>query len=172
MRQEKEFLLEDIKSCVNTGSYVIVRYNKFSANLANSFRRETGKLGNTYEVVRKRVLIKAADSLGVKIDPKSLDGHIGLVFGGKDILETTKFLFKFGADNDKVVEVIGGTVDGKLYNGNDMEKLSKLPSMNEMRAQLLGLFVAPLGETLGVMDAVVSSVVYCLANKADQAEKG
>ena len=52
----------------------------------------------------------------------------------------------------------------------DVESLSKLPGKDEMRAQLLAYLEAPMAQTLAVMDALLTSVVYCLENKSKQAE--
>ncbi len=95
-------------------------------------------------------------------------GISALVFAGNDPFETTKFVFKFSQESDKAMEVIGGRFEGQLYNAAEMETLSKLPSKDEMRAQLLSVLQAPMAQTLAVMDAVLSSVVYCLDNKSKQ----
>jgi large subunit ribosomal protein L10 len=169
MKQEKQLLLNEVKDQIDqVGSFVIMSYLKFTANKANDFRRLMTKNGAHLEVVRKRVLIKAANAAGVTLDLAQLPGHIGLVFASQDVLETTKDVFKFSKDNDKVIQVIGGRVEGQLYNAVDMETLSKLPSKDEMRAQFLATLEAPMSHTLSVMEAVLASVVYCLDNKCKQ----
>lgn len=168
MRQEKQLLLDEIKGQITQfNSFVIMQYTKLNANAANDFRREIAKSGGSVEVVRKRVLIKAAQEAGIALDLAALPGHIGLVFAGNDPIETTKVVFKFG-QNSKAVQVIGGRLDGKLYSGADIETLSKLPGKDEMRAQLLAVFEAPMAQTLAVMEALLTSVVYCLDNKSKQ----
>lgn len=169
MRKDKQLLLDEVKEQIDQyNSFVIMSYLKLGANAANKFRTEIANLGGNVEVMRKRVLIKAAEAAGVTLDIKALPGHIGLVFAGRDALETTKAVFKFSQDNNKAVEVIGARFEGQLYNGADMEMLSKLPGKDEMRAQLLATLEAPLSQTLAVMDAVLTSVVYCLDNKCKQ----
>lgn len=169
MKKEKQLLLDEIKEHLDQSpAFLIMRYLGLSANKANDFRRQIASLGGSLEIVRKRVLIKAADSHGVKLDLNDLPGHIGLVFASKDPLDMTKSVFKFSDENDKVISVIGGRFEGQLYNAEQMAMLSKLPSKNEMRAQLLSVLEAPLSQTLGVMDALLSSVVYCLDNKCKQ----
>jgi len=168
MRREKQLLLDEVKDLIDQyGSFILMRYFKFSANAANQFRRNVAKTGGNVEVLRKRILIKAAEAAGAKLDV-DLPGHIGLVLLGKDPLETTKAVFKLSKETDKAVEVIGGRFEGKLYNAAEMEKLSKLPGRDEMRAQLLSVLEAPMAQTLAVMDAVLASVVYCLDNKCKQ----
>jgi large subunit ribosomal protein L10 len=169
MRQEKQLLLDEVQGHLKkSDSFLIMRYKGLSANKANDFRGNVAQKGALFEVVRKRILVKAAHELGIKIDLDALDGHIGLVFAGQDPLETAKFVFKFGEDNDKAVQVIGGRFEGRLYNAAEMETLSKLPSKDEMRAQFLSVLEAPMSQTLAVMEAVLSSVVYCLDNKSKQ----
>lgn len=169
MRKDKQLLLDDVADQVkNQGSFLIMSYLGLDANKANELRREVAKTGGNIEVVRKRVLIKAAQVAGVTLNLDEMPGHIGLIFAGPDLLETTKTVFKFSQDVGEALKVIGGRYEGQLYSGADVEMLSKLPGKDEMRAQLLGLFEAPMAQTLAVMDAILSSVVYCLDNKCKQ----
>jgi large subunit ribosomal protein L10 len=170
MREEKQLLLDEVQDHLQKNdSFLIMRYRGFTANKANEFRGDLAKQGGFIEVVRKRILVKAAKAAGLDIDIDSLEGHIGIVLAGHEPLDTAKYVYKFSQDNGKVVEVIGGRFEGQLYNAAEMEALAKLPNKDEMRAQLLGVLQAPMSETLAVMDAVLSSVVYCLDNKCKQA---
>lgn len=168
MRKEKQLLLDEVQGQIEqNSSFVIISYSSLTANAANDFRREIAKNGGSMEMVRKRILIKAAQAAGVQLDEATLPGHIGLVFTGKDPIETTKLVFRFRQDS-KAVEVMGGKLDGQLYNGADIEMISNLPSKDEMRAQFLSVLEAPLSQTLAVMEAILTSVVYCLDNKSKQ----
>lgn len=172
MRQEKQLLLNEIKGQIErSGSFVMMRYEALTANKANELRKEVAKGGGSIEIMRKRVLLKAAENVGVPLKIEALPGHIGLIFAPKDPIEMTKAVLKFSQDNDNVIKVIGGRFEGQLYNAADLEKLSKLPGKNEMRAQLLSVFEAPMAETLAVIDALLTSVVYCLENKSQREQK-
>lgn len=169
MRQEKQYLLDEITEPIaKHGTFVIMKYQGVPANKVNKFRRDVAAIGGDVKMMRKRILIKAAALAGITLNEKLLPGHVGLVFGGQDAIETTKLVFKFSQESDKGVQVIGGHIDGKLYDGKDVETLSKLPGKEEMRAQLLATFEAPMAQTLAVMEALLSSVVYCLDNKSKQ----
>lgn len=173
MRQEKQLLLNEVKEQIeHFDSFVIMRYLGLSANKASEFRREVAKTGGGVEVMRKRLLVKAAQAAGITLDAESLSGHIGLVYAGTDPIETTKLVFKFSQENEKRIEVVGGRFEGTLYSAADVEKLSKLPSRDEMRAQFLGLLEAPMAQTLAVMDALLTSVVHCLDNKCKLEQEG
>lgn len=167
MRQEKQLLLDDIRDKISESKgFILTRYSKMNPNLASQFRFDLMKSGSDFEVIRKRILLKAAESAGLTLDRAMLEGHIGVVFTTQDLLETAKTVFKFKESNDEVLEVIGGRFEGQLYSGKDVEALSKLPSKPEMQAQLLGLFEAVPSQLLGVIDALLTSVAYCLDNKS------
>ncbi len=169
MREEKQLLLDEIREQVeHYGSFVIMRYFGLNASTAGDLRDKVAELGGNVEMVRKRVLVKAAHEAGILLDLDQLPGHIGLVFGGADPIETAKTIFDFSKSNENVLEVIGGRFDGQLYTGTEVEKLSKLPSKDEMRSQLLSVLVAPMTETLAVCQSILTAVLYCLENKSQQ----
>jgi large subunit ribosomal protein L10 len=169
MNKEKQLLLDEVKDQIErSGSFVIAGYSKLTAKRANEFRREMTKIGGNFEVVRKRLFVKALETIGLKYDVKALPGHIGLIFASQDPIETTKTILKFSDKNEGAFKLIGGRVDGQFISQEDVERLSKLPSKDQMRAELLGLFEAPMSQTLAVMEALLSSVVYCLDNKTKE----
>lgn len=169
MRHEKQFLLDEIKGQLERfSSFVLISHTGLDANKMNTFRRDVGTMKGNVEFVKKTVLVKAADTLGIKLDLDQLPGHIGLILAKQDPIEMTKFVFKFRDENENSVKVVGARIDGAQMNGQDVETLSKLPSKDEMRAQLLAVLEAPLSQTLSVMEALISSVVYCLDNKVKQ----
>ena len=113
----------------------------------------------------------AAEAAGCTIDQTLLEGHIGIIFADEDLFQTTKTVFKFKSENEEVLEVIGGRFEGQLYSAKDVEALSKLPSKPEMQAQLLGTLEAVHSTLLAVIDALLTSVGFCLDNKSNTKEE-
>jgi large subunit ribosomal protein L10 len=172
MRQEKTLLLNEIREKLDASkAIVLTRYKSMNPNKAADFRMNIAKSGGTFEVVKKRMLIKAAEKAGFTIDRKELQGHIGVIFAEQDPVQTTKVIYKFRDTNEEMMEVLGGRFEGKLCTSKDVELISKLPGQDEMRAQLLGLFEAPMSQTLAVVEALLCSVVYCIDNKVKETEE-
>lgn len=171
MRSEKQYFLDFIQEHIEAAEgLVVLRYNRFSANSANTFRNGAAKLGASLTMVPKRILVKSAKQAGLSLDRKDLDGHIGLVFAEQDALEVTKFVIKYGESSEKSVEVLAGRFEGKLYNAEEMVKLSQLPSMPEMRSQFLSVLEAPASHMLATVDALLCSVIHCIENKVQESE--
>lgn len=169
MRPEKQLLLDEIKDKI-AGSKAIVfaSYRRLEPNTAAMFRTHLAKTGGSLEVVKKRVLIKAAQVAGITLDPALLQGHIVVVFANEDPIQTTKVVFQFCTENEEMLEVLGGKFEGAMCTAGDVVQISKLPSKDEMRSQFLGTLEAPLSQTLAVIEALLTSVIYCLDNKSQQ----
>ena len=167
MRKEKQLLLDQIENKVKQSpAFILTRYKQMDPNMAHAFRTALIQSGADFEVVRKRILLKAAVSAGCVLDEAALAGHVGVVFVDEDPVQSTKAVFKFRQENEGVLEVVGGRFEGKLFSAKDVELIAKLPGKQEMRAQFLGLLEAVPAQTLGVMDALLTSIVYCLDNKS------
>ncbi|SRR5581483_556271 len=169
MRQEKQLLLDDIKErIVDSKAIVLASYKRLEPNTSAKFRNSLAATGGSLEVVKKRVLVKAAQDAGVVLDPALLQGHIAVVFATQDPVQTTKVVFQFCKENEEVLDVIGGRFEGSVCSAKDVEQISKLPSKDEMRAQFLGTLEAPLSQTLAVIEALLTSVMHCLENKSQE----
>jgi large subunit ribosomal protein L10 len=169
MRPEKQFLLDEIKEKIDQSSTLVwTKYRHMSPNLASAFRFLLGDNGGGFKVVRKRLLVKAAERAGIALSEDVLAGHIGVVFTDRDPVSVTKVLFAFSKENDDLLEVLGGRFEGQLCTAQDIKSISELPSKDEMRAQLLGTLEAPMSQTLAVVEALLTSVIHCLENKTQQ----
>ncbi len=172
MNKEKQLLLDEIKNqLVASDGFVLTKYAALSANKANEFRREMAKIDAHFEVVKKRVFIKAIDQLGMNVDLDTLPGHVGLVMSSKDMLEATKLVLKFATDAAVDFTLLGGKFDGQMVSAEEAVQLAQLPSKDAMRAELLGLFEAPMASMLSVVEASLTSVLHCLENKAAEVSK-
>jgi large subunit ribosomal protein L10 len=167
MREEKQFLLDEIKEKIEKSSgFVALHYHNFTAAKARHFRDKITEVGGEFEVVKKRVFIKAAESVGIRFDVSQLQGHIGIIFAHEDATQVIKGAVKFSEDNDKIVGVLGGHIEGAICSAEDVEAIAKLPNIQEMRAQFVGLLAAPMAQTVQAIQAVLTSVLYCLEEKS------
>ncbi len=172
MRAEKQLLLDEIKEKIDQSkSMVLASYQQLSPNMTAGFRDTLRKQGGCLEVVRKRVLIKAAQAAGISLDSDTLEGHIAVIFAEGDPVSTAKMIFQFSKENEDVLKVLGGRFEGQLCSGKDVEIISQMPGKDEMRAQFLGLLEAPMSQTLAVVEALLSTVMHCLENKAQKGDQ-
>jgi len=157
MRDEKQLLLNEIKEKIDgSTSMLVTSYDKLPPNGSWDLRGRLAKKGSLFEVVRKRVFLKAAAQAGVQLDEAALKGHIGVVFVGQpDAMEPAKELLKFSEENSQSLHLVCGHIEGKIVPGAEVEALSKLPGLDEMRSQMIALFISPMAQMLAVLDAAM-----------------
>ena len=117
-----------------------------------NFRSILDKTGSGFEIVKKRILIKAAADSGFALDKELLQGHIGIIFTDQDPVQVTKTIYKFSQDNEELLEVLGGRFEGQICSAKDIKLIASLPNKEQMRAELLSVFEAPLSQVLGIVD--------------------
>lgn len=167
MRAEKQLLLDEITDKIEgSKGFIIASYSDFSAARAREFRDTVAESGGEFEVVRKRVFAKAAAASGLQIDVEALKGHVGIIFAESDASQVAKATVKYGDANGKAVAVLGGQIEGEYCTAEEVEAIAKLPSLPELRAQILGLFEAPMSQTVGTLQAALASILYCLEEKS------
>jgi large subunit ribosomal protein L10 len=173
MRAEKEWLLNEMKELIQESKGLLVtRYKQIPPNDSWAFRTSLAKKNGVFEVVKKRVFLKALKEAGIEIESKKLDGHIGVVFTQEDSIGPAKEVFEYGKNHQDAIEVVFGHIEGKYYSADDVVALSKLPSQDEMRAQFLSVLEAPMSQTLAVIESLLTSVMHCLENKTQSEQKG
>ena len=124
-----------------------------------------------YVLLKSVYFLKAVTENGLEVDPKSLSGHLAIVSAGDDdTIGMAKAIYAFTKDYKDVLEVLGGYFDGKLCSPQEVEQISKLPSQDEMRASFIGTLEAPMSQTLGVIEALLTSVIHCLDAKINKSE--
>ena len=168
MRKEKNLLLNEIKQKIDASTAMIVtRYERLKPNTSWQFRDLLAKSGSLFEVVRKSVFLKAVEQAGIAIDESLLKGHVGIVFVNQpDAMAPAKAVYKFSEENGQILEVLCGQIEGKIISGTDIETLSKLPGMDEMRATMLALFISPMSQMLSLLEAVMAEPLSILEQKS------
>ena len=169
MRNEKRFLVTEIQEHLkNSSSFLITSYQRMDPNLAFALRTSIIETGGAFQVVKKRIFLKAATEFGISMDKGSLNGHIGIVYVTKDLIATTKTVYKFRKDNRDLLEVVGGFSEGKMCSPQEFEEISQLSSQEQMRAEFLGLIEGVMAGIPGTMEALLGSIISYIDQKRSQ----
>merc|ERR1712127_795190 len=84
-----------------------------------------------------------------------------------DPVSAAKTLVSFANTNDKLT-IIGGSLDGKVLDKAGVEALATLPSLDELRAKIIGMLTAPATKIARVTQAPASQLARVIQARADQ----
>lgn len=145
-------------------SVAIVDYAGTTVNDQVTLRRELKAAGGKM-IVTKNTLINVA--VGKDKLQESLSGMSALILSLEDEVSAIKALFKFHNDNEKLT-IKQGIYQDRVLSPEEVENLSKLPSMNELIANLINRLQSPGSGLVNVMKAGPRNLVYALKAIADQ----
>jgi large subunit ribosomal protein L10 len=162
MRAEKKYLITEVETHLKKSEYVILaNFTGVTVADAADLRLKLAAEKAEYHVVKNSSLRVAAKSLGLPDIDTALTGPTAIVVGGKNSAGVAKILKQFFKDKQKV-EVKAGVLGKKLISSKDVERLADMPSLEVMRAQLLGLLNQPAGSFVRIINAVPTGLVNVL----------
>jgi len=124
-----------------------------------------GKLrtGNVeYRVIKNTLARRAADAAGYKALESELKGPIAIAFGYEDLSLPPRLINEFVRTTRLKLEVVGGLVDGRVFNRDQIRQLADLPSREVLLAQLLGTLQSPVGQLVGIMQTPLQQLLGVL----------
>jgi large subunit ribosomal protein L10 len=155
MRAEKQYLIDEVSGHLKKSDYVILaNFTKLTVSETAELRKRLAAEKAEFHVVKNSSFRVAAKALGLPDLEASLAGQTAIVVGGKNTPGVAKVLKKFFDEKQKL-EVKVGVVDKKLMSAAELSKLAELPSLDVLRAQLLGLLTQTGAAFVRVLDAKV-----------------
>ncbi len=170
MRPEKKYLIREVNQHLDKSDYGFVTdFSRVNVEETAHLRAALAKSGAEFHVVKNTLLRVAMQERNMPDLSAVLEGPTALVTGGKEVSEVAKTLIQFAKTKDKG-SVKGGFMSGRLMSASEVEVLSKLPSLDVMRAQLLALFNAPAQQCAAVLNAVPAGFLNVLQARVREQE--
>jgi large subunit ribosomal protein L10 len=151
-RTEKAELITSLNRTFQDASLVVVtRQSGLTVAEVTDLRRKMREAGCSYKVAKNRLTRLALEGTAFK--------EIGSMFVGptaiahsKDPVAAAKVAVTYAKSNDKL-SIVGGALNGQLLDVKGVQTLAELPSIDELRARLIGLLLAPATKIAGVLQA-------------------
>lgn len=151
-REEKKELIAELSSLFGSSTTVVVtHYKGLTVTELETLRGQMRAAGASFRVTKNRITRLA-------LAGTPFEGLADLFVGptaiatSEDAVAAAKVSVEFAKKNDKLV-VLGGSMEGKPLGVGDVEALAKLPSLDELRAKLLGMINTPATRIAGVVQA-------------------
>lgn len=166
MRSEKKYLVEETSDHLNKSDFVyLVDYARMSVPDFSEMRKALRQEAAEFHVVKNSILLIAAKEKSMP-ELGELEGQTAIVVGGNNPSGVAKALFKFAKDKDGKCAVKIGVLGDKLMSAAEVEELSKLPSIEVIKAQFLSLLNTPASQLVRVLNGVPQAVLNVLDAKA------
>jgi large subunit ribosomal protein L10 len=171
MRPEKQYLVEEVSNHLNKSDYVyLANFERVTVEEIAELRTILDEYKAEFHVVKNSIFNVAANAKDYPDMSEHLTGQTAIIVGGDNPSGVAKVIGEFFKKKDKV-ELKAGVLNEKALGKEEIEMLAKLPGLEALRAQLLGLLNQPGTSLVRVLNAVPQSVVNVLQAKV-RAENG
>jgi large subunit ribosomal protein L10 len=169
-RAQKADSIEELKGVfAESGAVVVTHYLGLTVAEMTDLRTRLRKEGAALKVVKNRLAQKAIDGAAGEAGDRLFKGPVAIAFA-KDPVAAAKVVTQYAKDNDKFT-VVGAILGDSVLNEAGVKSLATLPSLDQLRGQLIGLIQAPATKVAGVLQAPAGQLarVFNAYAKKDEA---
>ena len=161
-RDQKAAVIDEVASQIEEAEAIFaVDYRGLSVRQAADLRARLIEINANLRVVKNTLTERAADKVGAEVLKQFLEGPTAFTFVKGDPVLAAKALAAFRRES-QLPEFKGGWMDGKEISVAEIEALSRLPSLDVMHGQLVGMIASPLTGLARSLNAILSGVAVAL----------
>jgi large subunit ribosomal protein L10 len=168
-RAQKADSIETLKGVfAESGAVVVTHYLGLTVAEMTELRGRLRKEGAALKVVKNRLAQKALNGSAGEGGDALFKGPVAIAYAS-DPVSAAKVVTQYAKDNDKFT-VVGGLLDtSTVLDADGIKALATLPSLDEIRAKIVGVLQAPATKVAGVLQAPAAQLARVLAAYADKA---
>jgi large subunit ribosomal protein L10 len=160
-RAEKSTLVASLHQTFKTAGVIVVAHNNgLTATQVLDLRNKMAAAGATIKVAKNsltKLALDGTDAAGIK---NLFVGPTVLAYGA-DPVTAPKIAADFAKGNEKFV-LLGGALGTQVLDANAVKALAALPSLDQLRAKLVGMIQTPATRIAGVVAAPASQLARVL----------
>ncbi len=141
-REEKADLLNELNALFNGAEVIVVsHYKGLTVKEVSELRNNIRKVGASFRVTKNRITRLALKGTKFEALTDLFKGPTAIAFAN-DPISACKACVEFAKTNEKLV-LVGGAMGDGVISLDEIKRLATIPSMDELRAKIIGLLQAP-----------------------------
>ena len=166
-RAQKQETIETLKGVFDSsGAVVVTHYLGLTVAEMTDLRDRLRKEGASLKVVKNRLVQKALDGSVGEAGDALFKGPVAIAYAS-DPVSAAKVTAQYAKDNDKFT-VVGGLMGQTVLDQNGIKALATLPSLDELRATIVGLIQAPATKIARVVSEPAAKLARVFAAYGDK----
>lgn len=168
-RAQKQELVASLSGVFSTTSVVVVaHYSGLTVAEMTSLRSKMREAGASFKVTKNRLAKLALKGTQSEALADFLTGPTAIGYSD-DPVAAPKVLVNFAKSNEKLI-ILGGMMGETTLNPDRVKALAELPSLDELRAKLVGMIQTPATRIAGVLQAPAGQLARVMGAYAAKSE--
>ena len=168
-RTQKEKAVTGLREVFESANLVVVtQFSGLTVAEATDLRSKMREAGANFQVTKNRLALRALEGTTFQDISGLFTGATAIAYS-KDAVAAARVTVEYAKKNDKLV-VVGGALDGDMLDVGRVKALAALPSLDELRGQLVGLIQTPATRIAGVVQAPAAQLARVLNAYAEKSE--
>ncbi len=160
-RAQKVEMVANLKEIFqDAGVVVVTHYSGLSVGDMGDLRGKLREADARLKVIKNRLAKLALEGTEMEGVSPLLKGPVAIVYA-KDPVGASKVAVDYAKDNENFI-VLGGLLGASVLDADGITALSKMPSLDELRASLVGVLNAPGGKFVRTLNAPAGGFVTAL----------
>ena len=139
----------------------LAEYKGMNVKRMEELRGQVRQVEGVFSVTKNTLLAIALDEAGKAVPTDLLAGQVAAGFALGEVPALAKALVDFAKTEEKFV-LKGGVLGNRLLSKEDVEALASLPSLDQLRGQIIGLISAPARNVAATIAGGVRQLVNVL----------
>ena len=166
-RAEKKELVTSLHDVFKaTGVIVVAHYAGMTVAQMTEFRRRIKEAGGSVKVAKNRLAMIAVKDTDSEPIADLFKGPTCVAYS-KDPIAAARIAVRYSRENDKLV-ILGGAMGKTVLDAPGVKALADLPSLDELRARLLGLLMAPAQKLVRTINEPAAQLVRVMQARVDK----
>lgn len=172
-KEKKHQVVDELEKLISGSKLTVVaRYPGTHVKALQQLRIQSRDSGTVIRIAKNSLFKKAlaSNERFSNVDTTLLTGQLLYAFNNQDDVAPAQNLASFAKSETQIQFVGAITPEGQLLSALEVQVLSALPPKEQLKAQLVGTFAAPLGGFINVLAGNVRSVFNILNARVRQIE--
>ncbi len=163
---EKQEFVKNFNSVLKDKNFlVIAHYKGLTVSEISDLRNQVKSNNATFRVAKNTLARRAIKETNFEILEKFFVGPTSVAYSD-DPVSTSKVMVDFAKNNEKL-KVIAGVMGDKELTVDEIKKLASLPSMDALRAKILGLLTSVQSKIVFSLKDSQSKIVRVINQKKE-----
>ncbi len=165
--QKKEILQQLRQDLEKAQNFCLFDFRYLTSEEMAELRFKIKEKGGRVKVVKKTILEIALRELGIEIPVRDLEGQLAVCLMGEDFISPVKTLHGFSENKEvQFPQLVAGYIEGQVMKKEDMLEIAKLPSLQELQAQVVYNLSYPLAGFLSALRSPQKGLLIVLSSKS------